>query len=75
MAVVNNLVDAPIAPVVAVLAGVVTLVLVVPIDDVNRAVLVIELVERLRPGVVEVQEILPMMAHVTRALALRDVHV
>ena len=45
----------------AVLAGVMTLVLVIPIDDVNGAILVVELVERLRPGVVEVQEVLPVM--------------
>ena len=47
--VVNDLVDAPVALVVAIVPGVVALVLVVPIDDQNRAILIVELVERLRP--------------------------
>ena len=52
--VVNDFVNASVAAVVAVLAVVMALVLVVPIDDEHAAVLIVELVERLRPGVVEV---------------------
>src|SRR6266571_2659050 len=75
LVVINDLVDSSVAAVVAVLTRIVALVLVVPVDDVNRAVLVVELVERLRPSVVEVQEILSVAAHIAGTAALRDVHV
>ena len=59
----------------AVFAVMMALVLVVPVDDVNGAVLIVELVERLRPGVVEVEEILPVLAHEARASRTGNVHV
>src|SRR6185369_10546315 len=73
--VVNDLVDAAIAAVVAVHARVVALVFVIPVDDEDRAVLVISLVKSLAPRVVEVEEILAVFTHKTGAAALRDVHV
>ena len=60
--VVNDFVNASIAAVVAIFACVMALILVVPIDDIDRAILIVSLVQRLRPAIVEIEEILPVLA-------------
>src|SRR5688500_7229437 len=48
---------------------------IIPVNDVNRAILIVELVERLGPCVIEVEKILAVLAHIPGAAALRDVDI
>src|SRR4030095_1608165 len=61
--------------VVSVHAVVMALVLVVPVDDVDRAILIVALIQCLRPGVIEVQEILAVFTDITGSLLDRNIHV
>lgn len=72
---VDDFVDAPVASVVSVLAIVVALVFVVPVDDEHGAVLVVELVEGLAPGIVEIEEIGGVATDEAGAAAFGKVHV
>jgi hypothetical protein len=59
----------------AIVAAMVALVGVVPIDDVDAAIRVETLVEGLGPTVIEVEEVLAVFAHVSRATGDRQVDV
>ena len=73
--VVNHLEDASVRTVMTGFIIMMALVFIVPIDDVNRPVLIVQLIEGLGPCIVEVQKIASMPSNETGPAANRNVHV